>query len=157
MNFMAQTMVIDIEDESMRDAIKDIVVDITHQLEPDVVVKEVASPVKAKTTSKTMELFFEGLNCANCASKIESKVSTLDGVSDVAMNFMAQTMVIHVEDESMRDAIKDIVIDITHQLEPDVVVKEVTSSAKGNVPSEVVENDDTKAKERRLFSGCGDP
>ena len=60
MNFMAQTMVIDIEDESMRDAIKDIVVDITHQLEPDVVVKEVASPVKAKTTSKTMELFFEG-------------------------------------------------------------------------------------------------
>ena len=154
MNFMAQTMVIDIEDESMRDAIKDIVVDITHQLEPDVVVKEVASPVKAKTTSKTMELFFEGLNCANCASKIESKVSTLDGVSDVAMNFMAQTMVIHVEDESMRDAIKDIVIDITHQLEPDVVVKEVTSSAKGNVPSEVVENDDTKAKERRLFSGA---
>ena len=70
------------------------------------------------------------------------------------MNFMAQTMVIHVEDESMRDAIKDIVIDITHQLEPDVVVKEVTSSAKGNVPSEVVENDDTKAKERRLFSGA---
>lgn len=155
MNFMAQTMVIDIEDESMRDAIKDIVIDITHQLEPDVVVKEVASPpVKAKTTSKTMELFFEGLNCANCASKIESKVSTLDGVSDVAMNFMAQTMVIHVKNESMRDAIKDIVIDITHQLEPDVVVKEVTSSAKGKVPSEVVENDDTKAKEKRLFSGA---
>ena len=95
-----------------------------------------------------MELFFEGLNCANCASKIERKVSNLDGVREAAMNFMAQTMVIDIEDESMRDAIKDIIVDITHQLEPDVVVKEVTSSAKGNVPSEVVENDDAQGRGR---------
>ncbi len=70
------------------------------------------------------ELLLEGLDCANCAAKIEQKVNNLDSVNTATVNFMTKTLTIETEltakvDEIIRDA-----TDIIKKLEPDVTVKE---------------------------------
>ncbi|MCL5073019.1 MAG: cadmium-translocating P-type ATPase [Actinobacteria bacterium] len=70
------------------------------------------------------ELLLEGLDCANCAAKIEQKVNNLDSVSTATVNFMTKTLTIETEltaqaDEIIRDA-----TNIIKKLEPDVTVKE---------------------------------
>lgn len=70
------------------------------------------------------ELLLEGLDCANCAAKIEERVNGLDSVSVATVNFMTKTLTIETEltakvDEIIRDA-----TNIIKKLEPDVTVKE---------------------------------
>lgn len=69
---------------------------------------------------KTFKL--EGLDCANCAAKIEKAVSKLKGVSSATVNFMTTKMTIEGEDENFDDIIKA-AADIVKKYEPDVVVK----------------------------------
>ncbi len=64
----------------------------------------------------------EGLDCANCAAKIENALRKLSGVRSASVNFMTTKMTIEADD----DKIEDIVIaaaDIVKRVEPDVVVK----------------------------------
>lgn len=44
----------------------------------------------------SLELRVEGMDCADCALKLEQAVSRLDGAFHVSVNFAAATM--HVED-----------------------------------------------------------
>lgn len=46
---------------------------------------------------KTIRL--ENLDCANCASKIETAIRKLDGVTNVSVNFMTQKMVLEASEE----------------------------------------------------------
>ncbi len=71
---------------------------------------------------KTFRL--EGLECANCAAKIESAVSKLAGVSSASVNFMTTKMVIEAEDARM-DEILTQATAIVKKFEPDVVVRKV--------------------------------
>ena len=71
---------------------------------------------------KTFKL--EGLECANCASKIETAVKKLEGVSSASVNFMTTKMVIEGEDDKI-EAIVKAASDIVKKFEPDVVVKKV--------------------------------
>jgi len=43
----------------------------------------------------------EGLDCANCAAKIEKEVKALDGVTDVTVNAMTAKMVLEADDGKM--------------------------------------------------------
>ena len=43
----------------------------------------------------------EGLDCANCAAKIENEVRKIPGVEDATVAFMTQKMTIVAEDERM--------------------------------------------------------
>jgi len=36
------------------------------------------------------ELILEGLNCANCAQKIETKVREIEGVKNASVNFVSK-------------------------------------------------------------------
>lgn len=69
---------------------------------------------------KTFRL--EGLGCANCAAKMEDKISKLDGVSNASVNFMTTKLVIEAEDEKM-DGIINSAQTIIKKIEPDVVMK----------------------------------
>ncbi len=71
---------------------------------------------------KTFKL--EGLDCAHCASKIETAVKALEGVTAATVNFMTTKMVIEGEDESF-DNIVEKAKAIVKKLEPDVIVKKV--------------------------------
>lgn len=70
------------------------------------------------------ELLLEGLDCANCASKIEAKVSSINAVESAAMNFMTKTLSIVVGDKDRLDDVLDEARKIINNLEPHVIVSE---------------------------------
>lgn len=69
---------------------------------------------------KTFRL--EGLECANCAAKMERAIKQLDGVKSVTINFITTKMVIEAIDEKMPEIIAA-AGKIIKKIEPDVVVK----------------------------------
>lgn len=71
---------------------------------------------------KTFKLI--DLDCAHCASKIEKAVKKLEGVNDAEVNFLAQKMIIDIED----DKVECVAIEaekIVKKFEPDVTFKRV--------------------------------
>ena len=66
----------------------------------------------------------EGLDCANCAAKIENAVKALEGVTSASVNFVTTKMVIEGDDTKI-DGIVESAYDIVKRLEPDVIVKKV--------------------------------
>ena len=69
---------------------------------------------------KTFKL--DGLECANCAAKIEQAVKKLDGVVTASVNFLTTKMVIEAE-EGLFDEIVKSAQAIVKKFEPDVVVR----------------------------------
>lgn len=62
------------------------------------------------------------LCCANCAAKIEEKISALEGVESVTVNFIMEKM-IFVADDAKIDEIKSQIEKIVHKIEPDVEIE----------------------------------
>ncbi len=46
------------------------------------------------------------LSCANCASKIEAELNTLEGVKSATLNFVMQKLIIDAEDEKMPEILE---------------------------------------------------
>lgn len=69
---------------------------------------------------KTFRL--EGLDCANCLTKMESAIKKLDGVTSASINFMTTKMVIEGDDEKF-EGIVTAATDIVKRIEPSVIVK----------------------------------
>lgn len=63
----------------------------------------------------------EGLDCANCAAKIENAVGKLSGVRFASVNFMAAKMTIEGEDEGFEEIV-DAARAVVRRFEPGVVV-----------------------------------
>ena len=59
----------------------------------------------------------DGLDCANCAAKIEKKVKSLDGVKDATVSFFAQKLVLEADDDKF-DAIVKEVAELVHRVDP---------------------------------------
>ncbi len=49
----------------------------------------------------------EDLDCAHCAAKMEDGIRKLEGVSEVAVNFLAQKMIIEADEERFDDIMKE--------------------------------------------------
>ena len=47
----------------------------------------------------------EGLDCAHCAAKIEEKISKLEGVKSVVINFMTTKMTLESIDENFEEIV----------------------------------------------------
>ncbi|WP_312048123.1 cation transporter [Anaerotignum sp.] len=69
---------------------------------------------------KTFKLV--GLDCANCAAKIENAVQKIPGVTAANVNFMTTKMVLEADDSKMDEVISQATA-IVKKLEPDVEVK----------------------------------
>ncbi|QEK11621.1 cadmium-translocating P-type ATPase [Crassaminicella thermophila] len=69
------------------------------------------------------EFILEGLDCANCAMKIESKINELNGVNKATVNFATQILLIEAN-EAYIDKIVSEAKSIVNKLEPHVIVKE---------------------------------
>ena len=88
------------------------------------------------------ELKLEGLDCANCASKIECEVNELSGVH-ASMNFINKTLTLETESAIDIQNTIDQVKTIVHKHEPDVSVKE-KESGKENGEDENEDNRKTQ-------------
>lgn len=62
------------------------------------------------------------LCCANCAAKIEDKVSKIKGVESVTVNFLTEKMILDVDEEKF-EGIKGEIEKIVHKIEPDVEIE----------------------------------
>ena len=69
---------------------------------------------------KTIKLL--DLDCGHCAAKIETAVKKIDGVTNVSVNFMNQTMILEAPDDKF-DAILTEAKALIKKIEPDVTVK----------------------------------
>lgn len=58
------------------------------------------------------------LDCAHCADKIERGVGKIKDVNEVCVNFMAQKMVIDIDDDKFDETMKE-VIKVAKDIEPD--------------------------------------
>ncbi|MFP4198436.1 MAG: heavy metal translocating P-type ATPase [Halanaerobium sp.] len=76
---------------------------------------------KSKNSEKEFEL--EGLNCSNCALKIEDQVKNLEGMEDVELNFATSTLKVAAE-ESRLQKIREELQQISDRIEPGVKVKD---------------------------------
>ena len=65
----------------------------------------------------------KGLECPNCAAKIEDRVQKLDGIAEAKLNFMTQSLVLCPSPECEGTDFLPIITDIVHTFEPDVIIK----------------------------------
>ena len=68
-----------------------------------------------------MKVKLNDLCCANCAAKIEEKVSQLPGVENVSVNFLTEKMILEVNDCAI-DRVQSEIVKIVKKIEPDVTV-----------------------------------
>ena len=61
------------------------------------------------------------LDCANCAAKMEDAIRKLDGVHDVTVSFLRQTLTLDADDDRF-EAILDEVARVCRRVEPDCVI-----------------------------------
>ena len=71
---------------------------------------------------KQYEWILDGIDCANCASKVERGVAKVAGVANSNVNYMTQTLSFEVTGER-EDQILSQVKQKVNTLEPDVVLK----------------------------------
>lgn len=64
----------------------------------------------------------DGLDCANCAAKLERAVSKIDDVSKASVNFMTSKMVLEAADDKFESVVAQAKATIK-KIEPGVVIK----------------------------------
>lgn len=108
------------------------------------------------------ELLLDGLDCANCASKIEKKVNEIRGIDSAYMNFAASTLTLNITDESEIEPVMLEVKGIVKRIEPDVIVQEkkllrANKTENGDVKDDFdtnIEVEDNRKELIRLIIGA---
>lgn len=77
-----------------------------------------------------IKLSLVGLDCANCANKIESKINTLEEVKEAHVNFSMGTLMVELVQPKEIDEIKNQMEEIVHSFEPDVKVENYNRNKK---------------------------
>lgn len=76
---------------------------------------------------REFKLSLEGLDCANCANKIEQKVNRLEEIEEANVNFSMGRMNVTMKEELNKEDVIGKITKIVKELEPDVNVKELKS------------------------------
>ena len=66
---------------------------------------------------KKKKFILNGLDCANCAAKIEENIKKLKDVEEVELNFITKTLSFEVKDNEKIKEIKEIVKKIEPEIE----------------------------------------
>ncbi|GAA0730181.1 heavy metal translocating P-type ATPase [Clostridium malenominatum] len=88
---------------------------------PNVNIKPLQSSSKANVKK---EFILEGLDCANCANKIEKKLNELDGINSANVNFATKTLILEIEEINRSRELIAATNDIVKSIEGHVNVKE---------------------------------
>lgn len=63
-----------------------------------------------------------GLDCANCAAKLENEIKKIDGVSNVSISFLTQRIVLDIDDGKAENVIREIKR-VCKKVEPDAEIE----------------------------------
>ena len=132
-NYMTQTLSFEVTGEQ-EDQILSQVKQKVNKLEPAVVLKNKADGrllnfdtlksknIQPEERKKYYEWILDGIDCANCANKVERGVAKVAGVSNSNVNYMTQTLSFEVTGEQ-EDQILSQVKQKVNKLEPAVILK----------------------------------
>ena len=73
-------------------------------------------------------LLLQGLDCANCAAKIETQSNNIKGINSVTVDFVSKKMSIEIADENEFSKIFGEITAIVNKIEPDVKVIDTTKN-----------------------------
>ncbi|CAB1250540.1 heavy metal translocating P-type ATPase [Clostridium sp. MT-14] len=92
--------------------------------------------IDVKGNDKKREFILENLCCANCASKIESRVKNIPEIKTAYLDFLSKKLIVQLEDEQKLDYVVKKIENIINTIEPEVKVlygtKNLKSEEKGN-------------------------
>ena len=71
-----------------------------------------------------IKISLKGLDCANCANKIEVRVNELEDIKEVSLNFSLARMTLSIKDGINKEDLINKIKKIVNDLEPHVVVSE---------------------------------
>ena len=77
---------------------------------------------------RTFKLTLSGLDCANCANKIEDRVNRLELVEEANLNFSTSQLTVLIKESALKTDVITEIKRIVKQLEPHVVVEERVST-----------------------------
>ena len=89
-----------------------------------------------------IKLVLSGLNCANCANKIETKVNKINGIENASLNFSTTVLTIEINKEEEKNNIVNEIKSTVKKLEPHVKV------------IEKLDNKDIKVNKSGCTSSC---
>ena len=112
--------------------------------------REVMATVATTIKGKRMELRFKlkGLNCPNCAKKIETEIGKLDFVLASNVDIMAQEIALRVNSTVKDSRVKETVCAVVARFEPDVEVIDMDDERDHDHG-----DDDSPWRLRRLVAG----
>lgn len=91
---------------------------------------------------KYVEKFIlDGLDCANCATKIEEKIDDLQYVEKATVNFMMKTLTIYFKEEQKREKVIEESKKIVAMLEPNIKIKTMDNDHTHEHGSEGAQNE----------------
>ena len=97
------------------------------------------------------EFILEGLDCPNCASKIERKVCNINGMKSANLNFVSKKLIIETDEGYDKSSIITEIKSIVKEIEPDVnIVSKSNIKIKGDSKNE---SDGRKLKLIQLIIG----
>ncbi|PGT75283.1 cadmium-translocating P-type ATPase [Bacillus cereus] len=115
-NFATKTMVLETAQNKEGEVVTEAKQLVT-KLEPHIKVQE------EKNTKVAKEVFIlEGLDCANCAMKIENKVKEMPTVSEATVDFVSKKLRVEVANKRELEATVANITNVVQKLEPDVKV-----------------------------------
>ncbi|MBR0577429.1 cadmium-translocating P-type ATPase [Proteiniclasticum sp. BAD-10] len=116
LNFASKILTIELSSEDAKKQVVDGTKKIVSKLEPDVIVSE---RDHEKITKKVLKL--EGLDCANCAIKIESRIKELDGVKSASVDFTTGKLNLESNTKDLYRIIEAAKL-VIKKIEPDVTI-----------------------------------
>ena len=66
----------------------------------------------------------KGLDCANCAAKLEEEIQKIEGVNEASISFMTERLVIEC-DENEKQEVMEKVKKVVKKEEPDATIEEI--------------------------------
>ncbi|GAA0737662.1 heavy metal translocating P-type ATPase [Clostridium oceanicum] len=124
LNFSTSRLKVEFE-KKLESTIYEIINKIVTNLEPDVDV--IDTSIVLNNDHSTKEFTLKGLNCTNCANKIERNIKNLDGVINSSLNFSTSKLKVEFE-KKLESTIYETITKIVTNLEPDVKVIDTISN-----------------------------
>lgn len=135
-DFNSKLLTIEITDHDLSYNIKEKTSDIVRHHDTNIILKE-----KEIEPANKKVMYLLGLDCAECAKKIENAINKIDGVQKANVDFVNQKLTIEASDKECLPIIARKAVEIINKIEPDV---EISYTAK------VAEKTPTDVRKHRL-------
>ncbi len=144
LDFMSKTLVMEFTDGTQVDSLTAQAGSIAKQHESDIVMTEKQLSAPGKKV-----LYLTGIDCADCAQKIEERASRIDGVRSASLDFVSQRLTVEAEDQTALPSILRRVSEIIAEVEPDAKISYSEKRESGG------EREERKEKAERIAMLAG--